>query len=80
MLSWAQKQRIDFIRRRLRDPGSLTRAAIAAEFGVSAQTATADFQRLEEHFPGLAAYDPSAKAWVPGPSFDKIERQERTAS
>ena len=65
MTTWAQRQRFEFIRQRLREVGRVTRKDLRDKFTITLQTATATFHRFRELHPGEMVYDGRRKAFVP---------------
>ena len=59
-LTWARRQRQDFIRARLEAAGHINRRDLAEKFSVSIQTATADLNLYRELVGGIA-YNASLK-------------------
>lgn len=65
-MTWAQKQRLEYMLRQLKAAGRFVREDVRKVFDVSLPTVSGDLARFEEVYPGAARYDPSAKAYLPG--------------
>lgn len=63
-LRWGQRQRFEFLEKRLYWEGTLTRGDLMDRFGISAPQATADLTRYAELAPGNIEFDRSRKVFV----------------
>lgn len=66
-MTWAQKKRFEWIGARLQAGEPFNRADIREAFATSIQTASSTVREYQTAFPGMLAYDRSAKRFVPGP-------------
>lgn len=64
-MRWAAKQRMEFIKSAVERGEPLNRSDLEKEYGVSTQTAAADFANYRALFPGTLEYDKSLKCYVP---------------
>lgn len=62
-MTWAQDQRIAYIKQRIEAGEGVTRPDVAARFNCTIQTVTATFHECKRRYPGLMAYDEKAKAY-----------------
>lgn len=62
-MTWAQDQRIAYIKERIDHGLPVTRAEVGARFNCTIQTVTATFHKLKARYPGAMAYDEKAKAY-----------------
>lgn len=63
-MGWFEKQRQDYIRAQLHAFGQIRRAAIAEQFEVTIQVASADIQKFIVSHPNSIIYDGRAKMYV----------------
>lgn len=63
-MRWAERQRIDFIRKTIETRGWIIRQDIVDKFGVSKGQATQDIAKAREENPGLIEYDRNAKCFA----------------
>jgi hypothetical protein len=62
-MTWAQDQRIAFIKERIDAGQPVTRALLREKFFITAQTATSTFHAVKARYPDLMAYDEKRKAY-----------------
>jgi hypothetical protein len=62
-MTWAQDQRIAYIKERIDHGMDVTRPDVAQRFNCTIQTVTATFHALKARYPGVMAYDAKAKAY-----------------
>lgn len=62
-MRWAQNQRLDFIRRRLRRPGFINRGHLMSKFGISMPQASTDLREFQKLNPAAMKYNLSAKRY-----------------
>jgi hypothetical protein len=63
-MRWALKQRMDFIRERLRFVGTINRGDIVLKFGVSVPQASLDLSAFRKLHPDAMRYDLTRKTFV----------------
>lgn len=64
-MTWAQDQRIAFIKERIDAGEKVNRRDLREKFHVTIQTATSTFHAFERRYPGLMRYCARTKAMVP---------------
>ena len=62
-MKWAQEQRMNFIRERLDQTGTLNRKDLAAQFRISIPQASLDIQKFIELNPQAMQYNRSLKRY-----------------
>lgn len=62
-MTWAQDQRIAYIKQQIEAGEGVTRPDVAARFNCTIQTVTATFHECKRRYPDLMAYDEKAKAY-----------------
>lgn len=77
-MTWAQDQRIAWIKDRLENGEQVNRSDIVEKFIITKQTATATMHKFRERHPGAVVYDGKSKAfWAPGKSPATIDWKAR---
>lgn len=71
-MRWGVEKRLEFIEFRLYWEGSINRADITEQFGVSVPQASKDLTLYEEKAPGNLAYDKSGKRYLAAPGFKPV--------
>lgn len=66
---WGQRQRFEFVEKRLYWEGTLGRSDLTSRFGISPAQASADLARYDELAPGNVQFDRSRKLFVARPTF-----------
>ncbi|MGE5502133.1 MAG: WYL domain-containing protein [Ignavibacteriales bacterium] len=67
---WGVQKRLEFLDFRLLWEGGFRREALTQKFGISPQQASTDIGDYQRMVPGNCVYDPVAKAYVRGESFE----------
>lgn len=63
-MTWAQDQRIAYIKSEIEAGRPVRRPEVAARFNCTIQTISATFRHFEARHPGLMAYDGRSKAYL----------------
>ena len=71
-LKWSVRRRLEFIEFRLFWDGRVNRPAVAEEFGISSQQASADLALYQELAPANLTYDAAIRAYVRTPGFKPV--------
>ena len=71
-MSWSIERRLEFIEMKLFWEGRFNRSALIEQFKVSVPQASADIRRYLERRPGVMAYDPVSRGYLPTETFEPV--------